>query len=327
MKINLNEKEISQYGYYLDTLENTIDEADYFNEILTNGYQVKKSIEPFRIDLLNEKDYLSNPYYKTVKPSKKRIGNISLTYDKYLPKQGFVYDEIQVSEPFFQERTPFGYFKNEFPYLALKEGETTWMSVTPHEINTMKENISQAKGHVITLGLGLGYYSFMVSNKPEVKKVTIVEMNQKIIDIFKGEILPFFPHKEKIEIVKADAFSYLSKQIDGDYLFADLWHMPEDGLPMYAKLINLEEKNPQMKFTYWIENSMLSLLRRAIIILIDEEMNGADDDDYNEEETFSDHLINQTHFALKEKEINSLKDIDELLSPESLKSIVKKITF
>lgn len=327
MKINLNEKEISQYGYYLDTLENTIDEADYFNDILANGYQVKKSIEPFRIDLLNEKEYLSNPYYKTVKPTKKKIGNVTLTYDKYLPKQGFVYDEIVITDPFFQERTPFGFFKNEFPYLALKENDVTWMSVTPHEINTMKDSISKARGHVITLGLGLGYYSFMVSNKDDVSKVTIVEMNQKVIDIFKQEILPFFPHKEKIEIIKDDAFKYLDKEIEGDYLFADLWHLPEDGLPMYAKIANLEKKNPQIKFEYWIEKSMLTLIRRAIIILIDEEMNGADDEDYKEESTFSDHLINQTHFVLKDKELNSLKDIDDLLSFPSLKEIAKKINF
>ncbi len=327
MKINLSEKEFIQYGYYLDTLENTIDEANYFNDILTNGYQVKKTLEPFRIDSLDDKPYLDNPYFKTVKPSPKKIGNIVLSYDKYLPKQGFVYDEIVVSDPFFQERTPFGFFKREFSYLALKENDVTWMSVTPHEINTMKDSIAKAKGHVITLGLGLGYYAFMVSNKKEVSKITIIEANQKIIDIFKKEILPFFPNKYKIEIVNKDAFEYLSEQISGDYLFADLWHLPEDGLPMYAKLLNLEQVNPQIKFDYWIENSMLALIRRAIIILIDEESEGSDDENYKEESTFSDHLINQIHFILKDKEINSLKDVDSLLSLESLKNIVKKIRF
>ncbi len=327
MKINLSEKEMSQYGYYLDTLDNTIEEADYFNEIMNNGYQVKKSLEPFRIDCLAEREYKENPYFKTVKPSFKHIGNINLTYDKYLPKQGFVYDEIVTSEPFFQERTPFGFFKGEFPYLAIKENDVTWMSVTPHEINTMKEPITNAKGHVITLGLGLGYYAFMASNKDEVNKVTIIEMNQKIIDIFKKEILPFFPHKEKIEIIKANAFEYLDKKVDGNYLFADLWHLPEDGFPMYCKLLRLEEKNPQIKFEYWIEKSMLSLLRRALIILLDEEMNGSSDEDYLQESTFSDHLINQSHLILKEKVISSLKDIDELLSFQSLKKIATKINF
>ncbi len=327
MKINLSEKEFIQYGYYLDTLENTIDEADYFNDILTNGYEVKKSIEPFRIDCLNVEPYLSNPYFKTVKPSKKKIGNITLTYDKYLPKQGFVYDEIVVSDPFFEERTPFGFFKKEFSYLAIKENGVTWMSVTPHEINTMKESIAKAKGHTTTLGLGLGYYAFMVSNKNEVSKVTIIETNQKIIDVFKKEILPFFPHKEKIEIIKEDAYEYLDKKIDGDYLFADLWHLPEDGLPMYTKLLNLENNNPHIAFDYWIEKSMLALLRRAIIILIDEESEGSDESSYKEESTFSDHLINQIHFILKEKEISSLKDVDELLSFESLKNIARKMTF
>ena len=39
------------------------------------------------------------------------------------------------------------------------------MTITPDEIETMKEAVDQAFGNVLTFGLGLGYYAYMVSEK------------------------------------------------------------------------------------------------------------------------------------------------------------------
>ncbi len=327
MKITLSKEDIKEFQKYLTALDETIFEADYFNDILFNDPIISNNKHPYKISKLDPEKYLSNPYYQTIKSRKGRKGDILLTYDKYLPRQGFVYDEISLNGKHFRESTPFGYFEKEFKYLAIKENDKTWMSVTPHEINTMKEGIDEAKGNVITLGLGLGYYAFVVSNKENVNKVTIIEMNEKIIDLFKKEILPLFPHKEKIEIIQTDAFKFLDEQFDADYLYADLWHMPDDGFPMYAKILQKESKHPNTKFAYWIEKSMLALLRRALIILLDEEIDGSTDNDYLNESSLSDHLINQSHFILKNKEIKSIKDINNLLSFKSLKTIVLQMNF
>ncbi len=327
MKISLSKEDIKEFQKYLAALDETISEADYFNNILFNDPIISNNKHPYKISKLDAKEYLSNPYYQLIKPRKEKKGDILLTYDKYLPKQGFVYDEISLKGKYLRESTPFGYFDKEFKYLAIKEKNKTWMSVTPHEINTMKEGISEAKGKIITLGLGLGYYAYMVSSKENVSKVTIIEMNGKIIDLFRKEILPLFPNKEKIEIIQGDAFSFLDKQFDGDYLYADLWHMPDDGFPMYAKILKTESKHPNTKFAYWIEKSMLALLRRALIILLDEEINGSGDNDYLNESSLSDHLINQSHFILKNKEIKNIEDIDNLLSFSSLKTIVLDMNF
>lgn len=327
MKIHLSQKEMDTYGFYLEGLSKTIDEADYFNDILHSGEKVRARKRPYLIEELSFDEYSSNPYYKTIRPNSKKEGDVYLNYHHYEPNQGFVYDEISCDEKYFGEHTPFAFFSKKFSFLALDEKDSTWMSVTPHEINTMKEPIKQAHGHVITLGLGLGYFAFMASNKEDVSKVTIIEMNERIIDIFQKQILPLFPHKEKIEIIHGDAYSFLDSSFEGDFLFADLWHMPEDGLPMYVKLLPYEEKHPSTTFSYWIEKSMLALLRRAIMILIDEEMLESIDENYLHEYSFSDHLINQIHFILKKKEISSLEDIRKLLSFPSLKEIAKKIVF
>ena len=46
MKIHLNEKEVDTYGYYLEGLSKTIDEADYFNDILHYVEKVKEIKRP-----------------------------------------------------------------------------------------------------------------------------------------------------------------------------------------------------------------------------------------------------------------------------------------
>lgn len=327
MKVNLSAKEKKEFGHYLQALSENIDEGDYFNDILYMVKPVKEQKKPYRIVKLSTNEYLDNPYYRTIKTNKKKEGNIYLSYDKYSPHQGFVYDEIKLNKEYFREKTPFGFFEEEFSFLSLKEKNTTWMSITPHEINTMKKPIDEVSGNVATLGLGLGYFAFMTSMKDNVSSVTIVDNNKTIIDVFKKQILPSFPNKEKIKIIEEDALEYVEKMEHIDYIFADIWHMPEDGLPLYSKLLKYEEIKKSTAFSYWIENSILSLIRRALIILIDEEMQGSEDENYLDEETFSDHLINQIHFILKSKEISSIKDIRDLLNFQSLKNIAKKIEF
>ena len=58
-----------------------------------------------------------------------------------------------------------GYFKDEYKYPCVLENDREWMLITPNEIETMKKPISEATGNVLTYGLGLGYYAYMVSMK------------------------------------------------------------------------------------------------------------------------------------------------------------------
>lgn len=58
---------------------------------------------------------------------------------------------------------------------AVLENERIWMTITPNEIETMKEAVDKAFGNVLTFGLGLGYYAYMVSEKVNVESITVVE--------------------------------------------------------------------------------------------------------------------------------------------------------
>lgn len=60
--------------------------------------------------------------------------------------------------------------------------------------------------------------------------------------MFEEIIIPNFPNKEKIIVIKDDALAFLRKNQKGeqyDYLFADLWHNADDGLELFVTLKEL----------------------------------------------------------------------------------------
>lgn len=290
----------------LSVLDQNIENAEIENDLIIN--HLYSGQEGRSITLLSESDYFSNPYYQAIRPKGAKYGELELFYDHYEAGQMFLFDEIKVMKD-YREESQIGYFDTRFPFLAIKEKDSIWMSVTPHEINTMKEPTEQAFGNVLVLGLGLGYFPFMISLKSEVGKITIIENNKMIISLFKKHLFPLFPHKEKIEIKEGDAFEHFRESQKYDYVFSDLWHQPLDGLPLYIKLKGMEPKGPVC--TYWIEKSMLCLLRRASLIVLEEVNSGATAENFQYSEKQDDKLINGIyHFMMKKNFVCSLEDQD-----------------
>ena len=279
---------------------------------------VKHSIFPLKAD------YFSiNPYYNTVKPIPVKEGKYELNYLSYKPYQPFSLDDITVDEKdYYLERSPLGYFTKENPYLVLSYDNEVWMCITPNEINTMEPSIKQAKGDVLVLGLGLGYYPFMISLKEEVKDITIIELDEKIIDIFNKHLLPLFPHKEKIHIIKGDGINYLkNNQKHFDTVFMDLWHNPEDGLPLYIQLKRLENDNSTI-YQYWLEKSLIALYRRCLLTVYEESLQGYKDKDYQTSSNEIEKIINSIYFKTKNITINAYDDIYKLLSDDSIIKLI-----
>lgn len=111
---------------------------------------------------------------------------------------------------------------------AILENNRIWMTITPNEIETMKEAVDQAFGNVLAYGLGLGYYAYMTSGKDHVESVTVVEMNDDVIKLFTTYVVPQFKNAHKIKIIKADAFEYAQKHMSKenyDFVFTDLCTM------------------------------------------------------------------------------------------------------
>ncbi|OZU90650.1 hypothetical protein CIL03_00520 [Virgibacillus indicus] len=214
------------------------------------------------IHKLDANDYYNNPYYKNIKIPAINIGNSELKYEKYKPFEGFVCNDI-IQTKAGRQIPQIGFFDAEFKFPAILENDRIWMTITPNEIETMREPVDKAFGSVLTFGLGLGYYVYMVSEKDNVEGITVVESNEDVIDLFKKYILPQFKNAHKIKIIKADAFEYAQKHMAKgkyDFAFTDLWHDVSDGIDMYLKMKTYEKRSPDTVFTYWIEKSILCYL-------------------------------------------------------------------
>ncbi len=113
-----------------------------------------------------------------------------------------------------------------------------YMTDTPYEIETNRKAIEHARGDVLDLGLGIGYFSHHAKQKKEVKSVTIVEKQKEIIDL----VYPAIKNK-KTKIIHDDAMKFLRKNkkkydmINIDFLGGML---PFDEM---KKLRKLGEKN------------------------------------------------------------------------------------
>ncbi|MCK8485947.1 hypothetical protein M0651_02040 [Paenibacillus sp. MBLB2552] len=210
------------------------------------------------IHQLNPDDYAQDPYYRNIRFPEARIGASELKYETYQPYEGFVCNDILFT-PDGSQIPQIGFFTSEFRYPAVLEQGRIWMTITPNEIETMKEPIAGAFGRVLTFGLGLGYYAYMVSEKENVDNVTIVEINEDVIHLFSQYILPQFRHREKIRIIHADAFDFARTLLGTnsyDYVFTDLWHDVSDGIALYLQMKQVESQHPGTPFSYWIEKSI-----------------------------------------------------------------------
>ncbi|MCQ2772339.1 MAG: class I SAM-dependent methyltransferase [Bacilli bacterium] len=324
MKVNLTEEAKQLLQQLLETMDENIEKADYYNQILSEGFLVDKDSSYLPISELRAEDYFDNPYLKNVRPQNVKIGKWSLESDKYIPNQPFSYDAIKTSaEDGYREETRFGYFTRKFKFPAIKENGTTWMSITPHEINTMKQAINEAHGNVLVLGLGLGYYPYMISLKDNVSSIDVVEIAKEPFNMFKANILPQFKNKDKIHLFLIDAFLYLkNNDKQYDYIFVDLWHLPEDGLPLYTKTRRLEQ--PNSRYSYWIETDILIRLRRAVLILLDELSNNPNSC-FEKGNDLTEDLLFEINSATQKLVVANEEDIMKIIDDSYLKELAKSI--
>ena len=272
---------------------------------------VKKNIK-WDTKFLRLEDYLVNPYLEKLKSLSFSKDDWVLTNRTIKAYSLFPYQEEYHYGSDYLLKMSLAFFDQDYIYPSISLFGDEWMSLNPYEIRTMEMPIILAKGKVLTLGLGLGYFAYMAHLKEEVKEVHVVEMDKGLIDIFNEYLLPLFEHPEKIHIHKADALRFIESVNDKDYdfVFSDLWHDTSDGLPMYVKL---KHKFAAFKYTqcsYWIESALLTYLRMLVV--------GIMRDEYYQREC----EYNDIQLFIKNKLTNYLiadyYDLDNLLSIKGL---------
>jgi hypothetical protein len=94
--------------------------------------------------------------------------------------------------------------------------EVPWMSLTPMECMTQRPGIRFAKGHTIVAGLGLGWALIEIMRKKTVKKVTLVERSQSLVDWVLPRVmdlakLRFGEAWPPLDVVVGDAYDVIPK--------------------------------------------------------------------------------------------------------------------
>ena len=205
----------------------------------------------------------NDPYMRLITVPDAKIGKFLLTSVPYERGEFFHYAMPSVTEPLV---TPsLGFFTSRVLFPSVYEGDMPWVSVCPSEIYSMTPSVSPAVGRVLVLGLGLGYYPLCISEKEDVSEIVIVERQKEIIELFETHLLPQFPHRDKIKVVRADAFDYLEKTPVGryDFCFADIWENDIDGAECYKRIKPHDERLVGTRFEYWIEKEILWRLSRS----------------------------------------------------------------
>lgn len=234
--------------------------------------------------IMDGKKYTENPYYRTVKIPNVTDGNWELRQECYKAYRGVIVGDMEIL-PDMSEIPPLGFFREDFYFPAVLEGGNEWMTLTPVDLDTCEEAIERAHGRVVTFGLGLGYYAFMVSEKESVESITVIEKSADVIRLFERYILPYFPHRDKVRIVCADAFEYAEETMPSEHFdlaFVDTWRDAGDGAPMYKRMKALEHLSPDTEFLYWIERFLISRLRAERFADIEGRIENGEDMSYSE---------------------------------------------
>lgn len=107
----------------------------------------------------------------------------------------------------------------------LMRGKDTWMSVTPLEVESAEIGIRLARGHVLVMGLGMGWAAMATAIRDEVTAVTVVEHDPDVLALHRE--LDLFAQlsdgaRAKLRIVEGDAYRY-TPEAPVDLLMPDIW--------------------------------------------------------------------------------------------------------
>ena len=214
---------------------------------------------------LDTAPYRSDPYFKNIRIPTDTRGKWQLKTESLLPFEAFVCNDFVIT-PDRRMIPQIGFFTEEYPFPAVLENGREWMTLQPNEMVTTYPAINAAHGRVLTFGLGLGYFAYHAAEKNEVESVTVVDISDDVIDLFKTHILPQFPHKEKVKVIKCDAFLFAEREMAGnyDFVFADIWHDAGDGRELYLKMKALAKQHPDMEFSFWLEDTIRCYLDETL---------------------------------------------------------------
>jgi hypothetical protein len=128
----------------------------------------------------------------------------------------------------------------------LYKNDEKWMNYTnldDRNIRDLYAMYDQAYGNVLISGLGFGIILKWIESKPEVKKITVLEISQDVIDLF----LESNTVSSKVKIIQSDASIY-NTNTEYDCIFLD--HYEIQGLDFVLEDMRLFSERIKHK-VFW----------------------------------------------------------------------------
>lgn len=126
----------------------------------------------------------------------------------------------------FEQVPQTGYFQDwqgEGELFALLEGEKSWMSTSWDEVDSQSVHVAAGHGHVVLMGAGMGVALFNLLALPQVRQVTLVELEPMVLDILEQSTqMSAWIGSKKLRVVLKDALDFSADQ-PVDHLYADIW--------------------------------------------------------------------------------------------------------
>lgn len=325
----MNEEALRALSRLVRQQESSVRDAERVNSLLLEQ-RSSKELASVNAKELSADTYKKNRIYQLFLEHREQLSFLEWT--SYRPFEPFVYQEAECDpKNLARTRMSVGYFSEEFPFPALldKRDSTIWMSLIPHEMNTMERHLREMSGNVLVLGGGLLYFPLMTELNPNVKSITVVEIDNKILELNK-KILRETASSHKISLVEGNGLEATRDTSGFNHVFADLWHMAEDGMPLYSSLLLNEEKNPGTVFHYWIEEEMIIYLRECLLVYLHEVAEGLPEkapeayEDYPGQPN-SDAIVHAFQRMGIERKTNTKDQLLALISRDSIRKLAKEI--
>ncbi len=209
------------------------------------------------IELQSPAPYCADAYFSTIHIPETTLGKWALREEYLAPFEPFVCRDMQILKD-GRMLPQIAFFAERYAFPAVLENGREWMTLLPNETVTTLPAIEAASGRVLTFGMGLGYFAFHAAEKPEVTSVTVVDISEDVLSLFRELILPQIPNAHKIHLVCRDAFDFAERKMAGnfDFVFADIWHDAGDGIEPYLRMKEWETRFPDIRFSYWLEDTL-----------------------------------------------------------------------
>jgi hypothetical protein len=107
----------------------------------------------------------------------------------------------------------------------LERAGAVWMSITPLEVESAEIGIRLASGHVLVMGLGMGWAAAATAMRDAVTAVTVIERDPDVLALHAElDLFAQLPDiaRAKLRIVAGDAYTHIPDR-PVDLLMPDIW--------------------------------------------------------------------------------------------------------